>query len=200
MSDLSVLTNMVARAHEHLASVLNPGDLAVDLTAGNGHDTLFLYRRVGPNGRVVAFDIQGRALEVTASRLRKAGAEVAFSPLKGTPSAGVHLVHDSHCRLGHYLTEPPRAIIANFGYLPGGDPSLKTEKTSTIEAMSRALELLAHGGRLAVVAYAGHPGGREEGESVAALFRSLSPQRWRVMRLEAINRSEAPYLLVAEKR
>jgi 16S rRNA C967 or C1407 C5-methylase (RsmB/RsmF family) len=119
MSDPRALTNMVARAHEHLAPVLNPGELAVDLTAGNGRDTLFLYRCVGPTGRVLSFDIQKRALEATAARLREAGASVAVGPWKETASAAVHLIHDSHCRLDRYLAEAPRAMIANFGYLPG---------------------------------------------------------------------------------
>jgi len=200
MSDSRALTNMVARAHEHLAPVLNPGDLAVDLTAGNGHDTLFLYRCVGPRGRVLAFDIQQQALEMTSALLREAGAEVAFGPWEETSSSAVHLVHDSHCRLNRYLTEAPRAMIANCGYLPGGDSPLKTEKASTVAALSRALGMLAPGGRIAVVLYVGHPGGREEGEAVADLFRSLPPQRWRVLRLEALSRRDAPYLLVAEKR
>ncbi|PNH03525.1 putative rRNA methylase ytqB, partial [Tetrabaena socialis] len=42
------------------SQVLRPGDTAVDATCGNGHDTLFLARAVGPGGHVFAFDIQAR--------------------------------------------------------------------------------------------------------------------------------------------
>lgn len=47
--------------------------LAIDATAGNGHDTLFLANELGAGGQVAAFDIQLTALEQTAQRLRSAG-------------------------------------------------------------------------------------------------------------------------------
>ena len=41
-----------------ILSHLGEGDLAVDFTMGNGHDTLFLCSLVGETGKVYAFDIQ----------------------------------------------------------------------------------------------------------------------------------------------
>ena len=52
---------------------LKEGDVAVDYTMGNGHDTEFLSKTVGENGRVYAFDIQLAALNSTAANLEKAG-------------------------------------------------------------------------------------------------------------------------------
>ncbi len=66
------LIRVVLWAHQLLAEVLSPGDTAVDLTAGNGTDTLFLARLVGPVGRVIAFDIQQQALQNTAILLDSA--------------------------------------------------------------------------------------------------------------------------------
>jgi ubiquinone/menaquinone biosynthesis C-methylase UbiE len=40
--------------------VLRPGDVAVDATCGNGHDTLFMAQCVGPSGCVHAVDVQVR--------------------------------------------------------------------------------------------------------------------------------------------
>ena len=40
------------------AQFVQPGDTVVDATCGNGGDTLWLARAVGPSGRVLAFDIQ----------------------------------------------------------------------------------------------------------------------------------------------
>lgn len=45
-------------AHSLLADVVKPGDFVVDATCGNGSDTLWLCRAVGPTGRVLAFDVQ----------------------------------------------------------------------------------------------------------------------------------------------
>ena len=52
-----------------LAEVLQPGDIAVDATMGNGHDTLFMAECVGKTGLVYAFDIQAQAIEATKARL-----------------------------------------------------------------------------------------------------------------------------------
>ena len=35
-----------------LEKAVSPGDIAIDATAGNGHDTLFLAKLVGENGHV----------------------------------------------------------------------------------------------------------------------------------------------------
>ena len=48
---------------------LREGDVCCDFTMGNGFDTVFLSKTVGEKGRVYAFDIQERALEVTRERL-----------------------------------------------------------------------------------------------------------------------------------
>ena len=64
-------------AQQAVAAVLGPGGLAVDATVGNGHDTLFLARRVAPRGRVFGFDIQPAALAGARRRLAAAGLEGA---------------------------------------------------------------------------------------------------------------------------
>ena len=49
---------------------MKPGETVVDATAGNGHDTIFLSRLVGPSGRVIAFDIDPQARIETEARHR----------------------------------------------------------------------------------------------------------------------------------
>ena len=49
--------------HKHfILEHLGEGDVAVDFTMGNGHDTEYLCRKV-PEGKVYAFDIQKSAVE-----------------------------------------------------------------------------------------------------------------------------------------
>lgn len=196
------LVRIVLWAHQLLSEVLLPGDTAVDLTAGKGADTLFLANQVGPAGRVLAFDIQPTALDTTALRLAEAGIAHSFcrSPAEVAGKRGVCLIHDSHARLAAYLDGPARGIVANLGYLPGGDPALVTQSASTLAALRQGLERLVSGGRLAVVAYVGHPGGMEESRRVEALFQGLSARHWHVLRLQVANRGNAPYLLLVEKR
>ena len=196
-------TRMVSWSHRLLADVLSPGDLALDLTAGTGRDALFLFHRLGPRGRILAFDIQREALLRTESLLARAGARVFFrspSAPRALFSPGVHLIHDSHSEISSYLAESPRGIVANLGFLPGGDPQVRTRTESTLEALKQSLGLLAPGGRMAVTVYTGHPGGTEEGVAVEALFGHLPSHDWQVLKLQPPNRREAPFLVVAEKR
>ena len=196
---MSHFSNIVSRSQQLLTEVLQPGDLAVDLTAGNGSDTLFLSKAVGPTGLVLAFDIQEQAILKTAERLEQAGVFVDRSSSKEQIS-GVTLICASHEKLPDFLDSPPKGIIANLGYLPGGDETLTTQTNSTVAALQHATDALAAGGRLAVVVYPGHPGGDAEGRAVDALFVSLPLKLWHVLRIEVPNSSAAPYLLVAEKR
>lgn len=197
------LTNMTRWAHVMLEPVLAFGALAVDLTAGNGHDTLHLWRGVGLTGKVVAFDIQTKALDNTAYRLREAGAQVyrhvAGQPVSQT-APGVYLIEGCHSQLPAVLDGEPVAVMANLGYLPGGDHALITRRDTTLQAIRCAAETLAPGGRLIVTAYPGHAGGDEESRAVQDYFSTLDARHWSVLRLCSSNRPRAPLLLVAEKR
>jgi hypothetical protein len=202
-SALKQFTEMTRWARLLLQPALVAGGLAVDLTAGNGHDTLYLWQKVGPGGTVVAFDLQKRALENTARRLRSAGAFVACqtpATLVERASAGVFLVEGCHSRLSSVLREEPLAVVANLGYLPGGDHALVTRRETTLAALQAAAACLAAGGRLVVTAYPGHGGGEEESRAVQDFFAGLDPHRWVGLNLRNINRCHAPFLLVAEKR
>jgi hypothetical protein len=197
------LTNMTRWAHLMLEPVLESGGFAVDLTAGNGHDTLFLWRRVGPEGAVLAFDVQPRALHNTSRRLAEAGAPVhRLEPGQSirSPERGVFLIRACHSALAQLCKLPPVAIMANLGYLPGGDHELVTHQKTTLNALCRASELLAAGGRIVVTAYPGHPGGQAESRAVQEFFASLDARQWLVLNLCSGNRPHAPILLVAEKR
>ncbi len=196
------LTNVVKWGHEILAEIIEKGQLVIDLTAGNGYDALKLYQIVGDSGQVIAFDIQTKALQNTQQRLVAAGARVRMhqaeeGPLPADP--GVDLVADGHQRLVAYLPGAPQAVIANLGYLPGGDQSLITRPESSLQALRQASELLAPGGRIAVVVYPGHPGGLDEGKQVDQFFTDLSEDVFQVLRMQVVNKTKAPYLLVAEK-
>lgn len=199
---MSSLTRIVAWGHELVREVLSPGDLAVDLTAGKGRDTLVLAQAVGPTGQVVAFDTQAVALQQSSALLRQHGHVVKDWPVERDIPAGcgVILVQACHSSLQNVLTRPVRAVIANLGYLPGGDLELITRPESTLAALEQSLELLSVGGRLAVTVYPSHPGGMEESSKVNDFFANLPRDLWQILLLRVANRSEAPYLLVAERR
>lgn len=197
------LIRVVEWAHELLSEVVQPGDLVVDLTAGNGQDTLALFRLVGNTGQVVAFDVQPQALLATRDRMVVAGARVRLRQQDIQPlprEAGVDLLELSHAELVSVLASAPRGIIANLGYLPGGRRELVTQSDSTVLALEQSCSLLAAGGRLAVVVYPGHPGGHEEGAAVTRFFTELHATSFQVLQMKVSNRPESPFLFVAEKQ
>ncbi len=180
---------LVDRAHELLGEALSEGDIAIDATAGNGHDVAFLAEQVGSSGMVYAFDLQNEAIEATARLLKEKGVE------------NVELHQCGHERMDEVL--PPEvlgqvaAVTFNLGYLPGGDKSVVTQTTTTRLALRTAMDLLRPGGLLVVVAYRGHPGGPEEcaavREELSSLTKDLS------MEGDASADATSPLLLAARK-
>jgi len=194
------LTHVVAWSQRLLAEVLSPGDIAVDLTAGQGYDTLMLAKTVGPSGSVLAFDLQQQALEISSERLSQQGVVVnrLECPVPVLPS-GVSLVLGNHATLVKWNWLNPQAIIANLGYLPSGDKKLVTQPDTTLKALQASCEILAPGGRIAVVVYPGHLGGQREAEVVEHFFDALDERQFEVVRLQVVGRQQSPFLLTAGK-
>ena len=104
------LRNARYLSHDFIDSLLQEGDIAVDATAGNGHDTLYLAQKVGERGHVYAFDVQQAALDSTKERLAE----------NGIPDERVTLILSGHERMADYVKEPVRCVLFNLGWLPSG--------------------------------------------------------------------------------
>ncbi len=196
------LTRIVQWGHDLLAEVVSTGDLAVDLTAGNGNDTLTLYQLVGSTGRVAAFDIQLPALVATKERLTDAGAVVRLHKNANevlSNDTGVDLFQLNHAALADVVRDRPTGIIANLGYLPGGEQNIVTQPESTVMALEQSCQLLAIGGRMAIVVYPGHPGGSAEGNAVDRFMSRLDSLMFHTVLMRVSNRPQAPFLYVVEK-
>jgi hypothetical protein len=170
------MTRLTRLAHDAVRATLAPGAFAVDATAGNGHDTLFLAQAVGPGGRVLAFDIQAAAIRATRARLEAHGC-----------AEQVDLVEGCHSALAGMLPggRPIRAAMFNLGYLPGSDKQSITGFATTQPALEACLAGLDQQGIVSVMAYRGHPRGDEEADAVAAFFGGLPGQHFSVERDEA---------------
>lgn len=167
------MARLTDSVHEAVGECLHPGETAIDATVGNGHDTLWLARRVGHLGRVYGFDLQESALRATAARLEEEGmaGQVTLLPL------GHERMADA---LPAGLAGRVRAVLFNLGYLPGSDKRCITRPETTLTALDQALSLLAPGGLLSVLAYTGHDGGREEADAVIGWLETLDEDRFRV--------------------
>ena len=168
---------------------LGEGDVAVDFTMGNGHDTAFLSKTVGKSGHVYAFDVQEMALASTAENLEREGCEHNYT-----------LILDSHHNVKKYVQAPIKAGMFNLGYLPGSDKKVTTMRETTMPAIEAAVELLDHGGVLLVAVYPGHAEGDAEGKMVLDYFGTLDRHVICCTLIRILNSPTSPFFIVVEKK
>lgn len=173
-------------AHEAVRAVVRPGDRVVDATAGNGHDTEFLARLVGPNGHVFAVDISEEAVHETERRIADAGL------------TNVEVIRADHATMADWIPPGVAAVMFNLGYRPRSERSVATKATTTEAALEVACRLLRPGGVVTVMAYIGHPGGREETETVEDFCRR-SPDEFTFSPF-AIEYEDSPRFFTLTKR
>ncbi|MDR2514555.1 MAG: class I SAM-dependent methyltransferase [Christensenellaceae bacterium] len=168
------------------------GDMAIDATAGNGHDALFLCRQVGEGGLVHVFDLQEEALGRTRARLEGEGL---------LHRAKLHL--RSHAEMAEALEGEKRgakAVLFNLGWLPGGDHQRTTRAESSVAAARAALSLLLPGGMALICVYPGHAEGKRELTALTALAEGLDPRRYNALFSSFLNQSEDSPKLIAVQR
>ena len=183
---------LTEKVHHILTNQLKEGDRAIDATAGNGYDTLFLAEQVGTSGKVIAIDIQDCAIRSTREKLESAGL-----------IDRVRLVTDNHAiALRKLIVEDHQnvaAITFNLGYLPGSDKSIQTRAESTEEALAASILSLTPGGYLCVTAYRGHIGGAVEAETVEAFMRKSQKEGHSVDYHQPESSNSPPVLWVLKK-
>ena len=189
-----ILQPIIPFAHGLLEKAVTPGDVVVDATMGNGHDTLFFAKLVGENGQVFAFDIQAEALKNTEKRLEE----------NEIPQERVKLIRESHVCIGQSIPQALhskiKACIFNLGYLPGGDKSICTQGESSIQAVQNLLSILPPGALIVLVLYPGHPEGQVECEQVCAYLATIPPDLAQVVQYQILNNDRRPPFVVAIER
>lgn len=188
------LERILPFARSLLQQAVAPGDIVVDATMGNGHDTLFLAGLVGETGRVYSFDVQEEAVLATLHQLT---------------------VHDMNDRATlflrgheHLMDEIPpihhgkiTGAIFNLGYLPGGDKNIVTKPDTTIAAINQLIELLAPEGIIILVIYHGHPEGAVERDYLLRYVQQLDQKLVHVLQYRFINqKNNPPFIIAIEKR
>ena len=185
--------SLLNTAHDLIRDIVRPGDIAIDATIGNGHDTLFLAEQVGPSGHIYGFDIQQAAIDSTRDKFR----------LTLLPEC-LTLIHASHAEMGDKIPAHHHgkisAIMFNLGYLPGGDKRIITQTDSTLTALTIASRILAVNGIITLLAYPGHPGGEMETDQVKNGCEQLDTRQFAVSTLySAEHKESAPRLFVVRK-
>jgi methylase of polypeptide subunit release factors len=176
-------------AQNYWKEILQKGEIAIDATLGNGHDTIFLAKVLEGSGAIFAYDVQANAL-----RNAKMNFEGALTDKE---RASITLIHGSH---EHFLQPSAKLIVYNLGYLPGGDKKITTLKESTLKSLKHGATVVQPKGALSIMCYPGHPEGAEEERQILEWARLLNPQLWDVCFHQWINRKEAPSFLLIRRK
>lgn len=191
---INIIRQTTELAMHIISAYIEKGSIIVDATCGNGNDTLSLAQSLP--SKLYCFDIQKDAIDKTRSLLLDRG--YAKSLNDGT----IKLICDTHSNMSDYVKEAPNVIVFNLGYLPGGDKEKSTTKTTTLEATSQALELLAKNGVLSIVMYSGHPEGYEEKQSLVSWSKTLDSKIYHSAYISFTNQYNSPpeILMITRKK
>lgn len=131
--------------HKYIKTLIHENDICVDMTVGNGNDTLLLAKSCK---YVYGFDISKQAISNTQEKIKD------FDNVK--------LINDSHDNIDLYNIKDIKLFIFNLGYLPHSDETSITKKDTTLSAFKKAYNLLTDNGYIIITFYLGHPGGKDE--------------------------------------
>lgn len=131
--------------HKYIKTLVTNKDTVVDMTVGNGNDTVYLCSLAK---KVYGFDIQEKAIQNTKAKTKD--------------YSNLILINDSHSNIDKYINEDVKLVIFNLGYLPNSNSNIITNKDTTLIAFKKAYELLVDGGYIVITFYIGHKGGDDE--------------------------------------
>ena len=173
------MLSMVEYVHQRILTY-PAGLIGVDMTMGNGHDTLLLASHCK---EVYAFDVQQEAIDATS--------------LKVKDFNHVHLILDSHENFDQYVDKCDIAVF-NLGYLPQFSHDITTVLSSTKIALEKAVSKCTH--VVFIVVYPGHKQGYEESLWIDEYVSSLDSHKYNVSMFKMLNKNNAPYVIEIEKR
>ena len=172
--------------HQIMANYLTDKSICVDLTLGNGYDSLFLLQKAT---HLYGFDIQPQSLINTRVLLDKHH----ISPQK------YQLFCDNHSLLLKYLPENIKIDLAvfNLGYLPQSDKKIMTDAQSTLTALKNLLPLMAKNSLILLTCYK-HLEGQLEYLSLKNYLQSLDLKKYNIFIFEYLNKPLSPSIIGLE--
>ena len=184
--------SLTTLTHDLLEKELTEGDFVIDATVGNGHDTLFLAKRVGRLGNVFGFDVQQQAISSTQLQLKQNQFENFCLFHASHSEMDIHIPKQQHGKI--------KLIMFNLGYLPGSDKTIITQANTTLIALKKSIVLLASNGVLTITAYPGHSGGDVETEQVKLWCAQLDPLLYTFEQIKSSEKITAPRLFIIKKK
>lgn len=175
-------------AHRYWTELVQAGDTVIDATCGNGYDTLKLCQLT--MGKIYALDIQREALDSAKKYLSE------------NLPMNKNLEFHQRCHSSFPESIQPESIkliVYNLGYLPGGQKTLTTQESTTIQSLNQAIHLIQNGGAISLTCYPGHPAGAIEQKAILEFTSHLSPKEWNCCHHTWPNRNLSPSLLIIQR-
>ena len=144
----------------------------------------FLAQNTPETATVLAFDIQQIALDKTRELMETHGC-----------LAKIRCVLDNHANITAYTDAQIDVVMFNLGYLPGGSHAITTQASDTLLAVQNVLPQLSLNGMITIVAYPGHPAGREERMLLQEFLHSLPQQEYAASSYMILNQVNTPPVL-----
>ncbi|WP_017186810.1 tRNA (mnm(5)s(2)U34)-methyltransferase [Alkalibacillus haloalkaliphilus] len=187
------MKQIIPFAHQLFIDTIQQGDVVVDATLGNGHDSLMLSQLVGENGRVYSFDIQQEAIDQSQQMFNDHLAKQITPILRGNEHVYEELTKRN-------VNEIDGAIF-NLGFLPGSDQSITTNANTTIEAIEGILKLLKPERYIVIVIYSGHETGEIEKNELLEYLATKPAKEVDIAKYQMVNRSKkAPFVVAVYKK
>ncbi|MCD4826803.1 MAG: class I SAM-dependent methyltransferase [Acholeplasmataceae bacterium] len=172
-------------AHLQMKNYITKDDVVIDMTMGNGFDTLYL---AGLSKFVYAFDIQETALEHTHKKL--------FD----NQLSNYKLILDSHENILSYVKKF-KYVVYNLGYLPNGDKHITTKKESTLSSLKTVLTHVDEKGMVFMMIYPAHEAGKIESLSIEQYLESIDHEQFKVIKTYLpFQEHMPPYLITIYKK
>lgn len=173
------MLTMVEYVHQRIKSYPS-GLIGVDLTMGNGYDTLVLAKHCR---KVYAFDIQQQAIQETQKKTQS--------------YTHITYILDSHENIDIYVHDFDIAVM-NLGYLPKGNHQITTLLSSTSTTIQKVIHMMNK--VLFLVVYPGHDEGYKESQWIDDYVKKLDRYHYNVSTYRMVNKNNAPYVIEIEKK
>ena len=177
--------SILNKVNQIIENNVKSNDIVVDMTVGNGNDTLFLSKIVN-KGFVYGFDIQKDAINNTKKLLDK------------NNIINYKLFNESHDNIDIILKDyigKISLILFNLGYLPNGNKNITTKKETTLNALKKSINMLNNKGIILIVIYS-HKEGKEEEKEIK---KYLKENNINYNEYHNTDNKDAPYLIEIKK-
>jgi len=171
--------------------VVDPGDHVIDATVGNGHDTVYLAKLVGPNGHVDGFTSQPAA--ITATR------EVLAAD-RLTQQVTLWQTGYDQIITAVAAEKPIKCAVFNLSNQPD-DEQLVTKPATTLAAIQAVQDRLTTNGLIIILTDTDRPSDTDTVQAIHDYTENLDQHQYQVLQYQFVNQTQvSPCLLAIQKR